>query len=77
VTVRKEIRTIAHIDLSNKPGMVYPISPLGKVPLLKVEDKVLFESCDLRILDEITPSSLHPADPIGKANHRAWIESGS
>jgi len=24
--------------------MVYPNSPLGKVPLLKVEDKVLFES---------------------------------
>ncbi|HEY9736286.1 MAG TPA: glutathione S-transferase domain-containing protein, partial [Trichocoleus sp.] len=25
----------------------------------------------------ITPGSLHPADPLTKAKHRAWIEFGS
>jgi glutathione S-transferase len=67
-----------YIDLSNKPEWFIQISPLGKVPLLKVEDKVLFESAVIcEYLDEITPSSLHPADPLEKANHRAWIEFGS
>jgi glutathione S-transferase len=28
-------------------------------------------------LDEITPGSLHPSDPLQKAKHRSWIEFGS
>jgi glutathione S-transferase len=28
-------------------------------------------------LNEITPGSLHPADPLQKAQHRSWIEFGS
>jgi len=57
--------------------MVYPNFSLGKVPLLKVEDKVLFESAVICEYLDVTPSSLHPADPLEKANHRAWIEFGS
>jgi len=67
-----------YIDLANKPDWFRQISPLGKVPLLKVEGEVLFESaviCDY--LDEITPGSLHPSTPLLKAKHRAWIEFGS
>lgn len=67
-----------YIDLAHKPDWFRHISPLGKVPLLKVSDEVLFESVVIcEYLDEITPDSLHPADPLMKAKHRAWIEFGS
>jgi len=67
-----------NIDLSNKPDWFLKLSPLGKVPLLKVGDDVLFESTVIcEYLDEVTPGSLHPADPLEKAKHRAWIEFGS
>lgn len=40
--------------------------------------EVLFESAIIcEFLDEITPPLLHPADPLEKAKHRAWIEFGS
>lgn len=67
-----------YIDLSNKPDWFRQVSPLGKVPLLKVGHEVLFESAVIcEYLDEITPGSLHPIDPLTKAKHRAWIEFGS
>lgn len=67
-----------YIDLSNKPDWFRKISPLGKVPLLKVNGEALFESAVIcEYLDEITPGSLHPPDPLQKAKHRAWIEFGS
>lgn len=67
-----------YIDLDNKPDWFLQISPLGKVPLLKVEGEILFESAVIcEYLDEITPGSLHPLDPLEKAKHRAWIEFGS
>lgn len=67
-----------YIDLSNKPDWFRQFSPLGKVPLLKVDEEVLFESAVIcEYLNEITPGSLHPADPLQKAKHRSWIEFGS
>ena len=38
-----------YVDLANKPEWFRQISPLGKTPVLKVDDQVLFESaviCD-------------------------------
>ena len=67
-----------YIDLANKPDWFIQISPLGKVPLLKAGNEVLFESAVIcEYLDEATPGSLHPIDPLTKAKHRAWIEFGS
>ena len=67
-----------YIDLANKPDWFLKISPLGKVPLLLVDDEVLFESAVIcEYLDEITPDSLHPVDALTKAKHRSWIEFGS
>lgn len=66
--------TRTNIDLANKPDWFTAISPLGKVPLLKVDDDVLFESaaiCDF--LDETLAPALHPADAVARAQHRAWI----
>lgn len=66
------------IDLAHKPDWFRAISPLGKVPLLRVDGEVLFESaviCDY--LDETTAPRLHPDDALLRARHRAWIEFGS
>lgn len=53
-----------YIDLSDKPDWFQVISPLGKVPLLKIQDEILFESAVIcEYLDEITLKSLHPRDP--------------
>ena len=71
------VRTV--IDLANKPDWFRAISPTGKVPVLRVGDAdVLFESSVIaEYVDEITPGSLHPADPLAKAKARAWMEFGS
>jgi glutathione S-transferase len=67
-----------NIDLANKPDWFLSISPLGKVPVLRMGDLILFESAVINeYLDEITPPSLHPADPGTKALNRAWIEYAS
>jgi glutathione S-transferase len=66
------------VDLSDKPEWFRAISPLGKVPLLKVGDDVLFESAPiLEYIEETSPHPLHPRDPIERAKHRAWMEFGS
>ena len=66
------------IDLANKPDWFLTISPLGKTPVLLVGDVPIFESgVILEYLEETQPSPLHPADPLRRAEHRAWIEFGS
>jgi glutathione S-transferase len=66
------------VDLSDKPGWFKAISPLGKVPLLKVGEEVLFESAVIvEYLEETQGAPLHPADPLGRARHRGWMEFGS
>jgi glutathione S-transferase len=72
------------IDLAAKPDWFLKISPLGKVPLLKVvqedgSEAVLFESSVIcEYLNETQPgASLHPADALQRARHRAWMEFGS
>ena len=67
-----------NIDLANKPDWFLRISPLGKVPVLKIDGNILFESAVINeYLDEVTPPSMHPEDPLQKAVNRAWIEFGS
>jgi len=71
-----------NIDLANKPDWFLKLSPLGKVPVLVVEqdgrEEVLFESAVIaEYLGETCPPQLHPADPLQKARNRAWIEFAS
>jgi glutathione S-transferase len=73
-----------NIDLAHKPGWFEAISPLGKVPLLRVSradgsETVLFESAAIcEYIEETQPGPrLHPADPLARARHRAWMEFGS
>jgi glutathione S-transferase len=66
------------IDLASKPDWFLAISPLGKTPVLQVGDTAIFESAViLEYLEETQPKPLHPADPLARAQHRAWIEFGS
>src|SRR5882757_7012539 len=66
------------IDLANKPDWFLAISPLRKTPVLQVGDRSIFESAViLEYLEETQPKPLHPADPLRRAEHRAWIEFGS
>ncbi len=69
---------IAYIDLNQPPEWFLTLSPTGKVPILEVDGKVLFESAIINeYLDEVNPPSLHPADPLEKAQNRAWMEFSS
>ena len=70
------------VDLSNKPDWFKAVSPLGKVPLLRVrngnDEESIFESAViLEFLEETEVNPLHPTDPLARARHRAWIEFGS
>ncbi len=67
-----------YIDLDNPPPWFQEISPFGKVPLLKVDGEVLFESAIIaEYLDEVFAPQLHPENPLSRAKHRGWIEYGS
>ncbi|MGX8013268.1 glutathione S-transferase family protein [Mesorhizobium sp. ORM8.1] len=71
-----------YVDLADKPDWFKAISPLGKVPLLRVRngdgEETIFESAViLEFLEETEANPLHPADPLMRAGHRAWIEFGS
>jgi len=68
-----------HIDLGNKPDWFKAVSPLGKVPLLKIgDDRFLFESAPIaEFLDESLPGRLHPEEPVERARHRAYVEFAS
>ncbi len=67
-----------NIDLTSKPDWFVAISPLGKVPLLRVDDEVIFESSVIcEYLDETLAPRLHPEDALARAKERAFMEFGS
>jgi glutathione S-transferase len=71
--------TVTYIDLASPPDWFKTISPFGKVPLLKVDDRhVIFESAIIdEYLNEAFPGKLLPDDPITRALDRSWIEFGT
>lgn len=75
---------IVAVDTSSKPDWFKKLSPLGMVPVLKVEregkpDTILFESA--AILDFIEEAAagtrLLPSDPLERARLRSWREFGA
>ncbi len=67
------------IDLANRPDWFVKESPIGKVPILYIDDKILFESmviCEY-LEESFSDLPLHPKDLIIKANHRSWMEFSS
>ncbi len=69
---------ITFIDIFNPPDWFLELSPLGKVPVLKIDGtELLFESAVINeYLDDVTPGTLKPSDPLTLAKNRAWIEYG-
>ena len=66
---------VTYINLREKPDWFLEISPHGKVPVLSVGGKPLFESNAIaEYLDETAPPRLHPEDPIKRARNRAWTD---
>lgn len=66
---------IKYIDLADKPDWFLAISPLGKVPVLLVDDTAIFESAVINeFIEETTAGRMHPEDAVERAHHRAWIE---
>src|SRR5713226_7744790 len=71
------------IDLANKPDWFLKISPLGKVPVLRVAtgegETVLFDSnviCEY-IEDTQGCAKLHPQDPLVRAQQGGGMGFGS
>ncbi|XP_064488596.1 glutathione S-transferase omega-1-like isoform X2 [Ornithodoros turicata] len=69
---------IVNIDLKNKPDWFLNVHPVGKVPVLQQDDKVINESLILsEYLDEAYGSSrLLPTDPYLKARDKMFLEVG-
>ncbi|NVK38757.1 MAG: glutathione S-transferase family protein [Gammaproteobacteria bacterium] len=67
------------IDLANKPEWFKKLSPMGKVPLLVLnEQDVLFESAVIcEYIDNVTDGALLATEPLLRAKQQAWIEFGS
>jgi len=69
---------ITHIDLADPPEWFLEISPLGKVPVLRIDNEILFESAVINeYLDDISGASMQPKDPLERARNRSWIEYAS
>ena len=69
---------INYIDIHDPPEWFQQISPLGKVPVMRVDNTVLFESAVINeYLDEVYSPTFHPNTALRKAHNRAWIEFGS
>ena len=66
---------VTFINLRDKPDWFLKISPHGKVPVLKVDEEILFESNAIaEFLDETVSPRLHPEDAIERARNRAWTD---
>jgi glutathione S-transferase len=67
------------IDLDNPPDWFTRLSPLGKVPLLRIDEgTVLFESAVIaEYVNELGAGALLAQDPLRRARQRAWIEFAS
>ena len=68
---------MVNINLVTKPDWYFSRNPLGKVPCLEFDGKVIFESLvTADYLDEVYPSPylLNSVDPFRKAQDRILIE---
>lgn len=63
------------IDLAKKPAWFLAVSPMGRVPVLIVDDRPVFESMVINeLLNELYPEPpLFPDDPVARAVGRGWI----
>ncbi|MBM4197264.1 MAG: glutathione S-transferase family protein [Gammaproteobacteria bacterium] len=67
---------LVEIDLHNRPAWFSEVSPYGKVPVLRHQGRVVYESAIInQYVDEAFPDRpLMPADPFGRAQARIWMD---
>ncbi len=67
---------LTEIDVHNRPTWFRDVSPYGKVPVLRHEGRVVYESAIInQYLDETFPDPpLMPADAYGRAQARIWMD---
>jgi len=67
---------LTEVDLYNKPDWWKELSPYGKVPLIRHEGGIVYESRIINeYLEEVFPSpALLPSDPMQRAVARIWID---
>jgi len=69
-----------YIDLADKPDWFTQLSPLGKVPVLRVGDVAVFETsviCEYIEEAAADRTPLWPEQALDRARHRAWAEFAS
>lgn len=66
---------VTFIDLANKPPWFLALSPMGRVPVLLVDDRPIFESMIINeLLEDLYPRpALLPSAPLDRAEARGWI----
>jgi len=66
---------IEFIELARKPASFLEVSPMGRVPVLLVDGRPIFESMVINeLLDELHPDPpLFPGGPLDRAEGRGWI----
>jgi glutathione S-transferase len=74
--LKQAVYEVEYISLRDKPNWFLQASPHGQVPILMLDQGVLFESGPItEFVDEVCEEPrLHPSDPFLKARHRAWIK---
>lgn len=68
-----------YIDLAAKPAWFARLSPLGKVPVLRVGDEALFETSVIcEYIEDIAPAApMWSSAPLERARERGWAEFAS
>lgn len=66
---------VTYMDITNVPSSFQKISPDGKMPIAIIDDKIILDNSDIinEFLDEMTPGSLLPNDPLQRAIHRSSV----
>jgi glutathione S-transferase len=66
---------VESIDLAAKPAWFLAVSPMGRVPVLLVDGRPIFESMIINeLLEELHPEPpLFPMEPLARAEARSWI----
>jgi glutathione S-transferase len=75
--IEKEIDfDLIEIDLHNRPAWFAEISPYGKVPVIRHQGRIVYESGIInQYLDEAFPARpLMPTDAFGRAQARIWMD---
>ncbi len=70
---------VTYIDPDDKPDWFEEISPLGKVPILRINgtDNIFESTVINEFVGQLGGGNMLPGDPIRRTTSRSWIEYGA